>query len=127
MTSRRTLWLLSLALALVAPAAGGDEPVANRPCLEDAKRLCPGVEPGSPAIGACLRDHKDSLSDACRASMEKARSRLRGVMESCGDDLKEHCSGVERGGGGVLRCLRAHESELTPACRGAIGAAPESS
>ena len=35
-------------------------------CAEDAKKLCAGVQPGGGRIVACLREHKDSLSDGCR-------------------------------------------------------------
>jgi hypothetical protein len=35
-------------------------------CAEDAKKLCAGVQPGGGRIVACLREHKDALSDRCR-------------------------------------------------------------
>ncbi len=35
-------------------------------CAEDAQRLCAGVQPGGGRIVACLKEHKDSLSDRCK-------------------------------------------------------------
>src|SRR3984893_11961300 len=35
-------------------------------CAEDAQKLCPGVQPGGGRIVACLKEHKDSLSDRCK-------------------------------------------------------------
>src|SRR3984893_19514422 len=35
-------------------------------CAEDAQKLCPGVQPGGGGIVACLKEHKDSLSDQCK-------------------------------------------------------------
>ena len=35
-------------------------------CADDAQRLCAGVPPGGGRIVACLKEHKDSLSDRCK-------------------------------------------------------------
>ncbi|MGA2536646.1 MAG: cysteine rich repeat-containing protein [Terracidiphilus sp.] len=35
-------------------------------CADDAQRLCAGVQPGGGRIVACLKEHKDSLSDRCK-------------------------------------------------------------
>ncbi|MGA8672380.1 MAG: cysteine rich repeat-containing protein [Terracidiphilus sp.] len=35
-------------------------------CSADAQRLCAGVQPGGGRVVACLKEHKDSLSDQCR-------------------------------------------------------------
>jgi Cysteine rich repeat len=35
-------------------------------CAEDAQKLCAGVQPGGGRIVACLKEHKDSLSDRCK-------------------------------------------------------------
>jgi len=35
-------------------------------CAQDAQKLCAGVQPGGGRIVACLKDHKDSLSDRCK-------------------------------------------------------------
>jgi hypothetical protein len=67
--------LLSLTVSSVSPAraaqsaqAGDHESLAaiQAACAEDAKKLCAGVQPGGGRIVACLREHKDSLSDRCK-------------------------------------------------------------
>jgi len=35
-------------------------------CAEDAQKLCAGVQPGGGRIVACLKEHKDALSDRCK-------------------------------------------------------------
>jgi hypothetical protein len=35
-------------------------------CAVDAQNLCAGVQPGGGRIIACLKEHKDSLSDQCK-------------------------------------------------------------
>ena len=67
--------LLSMTVSSVSPAraaqsaqAGDQQSLAaiRTACAEDAKKLCAGVQPGGGQIVACLREHKDSLSDGCR-------------------------------------------------------------
>jgi hypothetical protein len=67
--------LLSLTVSSVSPAraaqsaqAGDQQSLAaiQAACAEDAKKLCAGVQPGGGRIVACLREHKDSLSDRCK-------------------------------------------------------------
>jgi hypothetical protein len=43
----------------------------RRACTPDVYRLCAGEIPSVPAITACLRRKKASLSDACRAVFER--------------------------------------------------------
>ena len=40
----------------------------------------------------------------------------------CADDAAKLCAGVEAGGGKLARCLKGHEAELSPACKGALEA-----
>jgi len=35
----------------------------------------------------------------------------------CADDAARFCQGIKTGGGAVMRCLKEHESSLSPACR----------
>src|SRR6202165_1712495 len=67
--------LLSLTVSSVSPAraaqsaqAGDQQSLAaiQAACAEDAQKLCAGVQPGGGRIVACLREHKDSLSDRCK-------------------------------------------------------------
>ena len=48
-------------------AQAGDQLAAIRAaCAEDAQKFCATVQPGGGRVVACLKDHKDSLSDKCR-------------------------------------------------------------
>lgn len=48
-------------------AYGSNE--SNGACKEDVEKLCPGVQPGGGRIIACLREHRDQVSDACKANL----------------------------------------------------------
>jgi len=69
-----------LALADDAPAA----PTPGTPtkqvmndlrtaCATDVQKLCPGVQPGGGRIVACLKEHKDEVSDVCKQAILKAK------------------------------------------------------
>src|ERR1700674_1523400 len=67
--------LLSLTVSSVSPAraaqsapAGDQQALAaiQAACAEDAQKLCAGVQPGGGRIVACLKEHKDALSDRCK-------------------------------------------------------------
>jgi len=58
---------------------------AQHPCLDDAKKLCPGVEPGQGRVAACLKENKAQLSQACKsriAEFRKARRPARRTRRS---------------------------------------------
>ncbi len=38
-------------------------------CRDDAKRLCPGVQPGRGRIRACLSEHEAALKESCRDAL----------------------------------------------------------
>jgi hypothetical protein len=48
-------------------------PDQRRACTPDVYRLCAGEIPNVRAITACLRRHKSSLSEACRAAFDQAQ------------------------------------------------------
>lgn len=54
-----------------------------------------------------------------------AREEVHVLRTQCGADFQKLCSNVQVGGGRGAACLRAHQAELTPACRSALaGASP---
>lgn len=71
--------LLALLGAPLAPASHaqttlGDRAAvqaAARVCRADAARLCKGVQPGQGRVLACLREHREDLSEDCRAQINK--------------------------------------------------------
>lgn len=41
-------------------------------CAADAQKLCAGVQPGGGRIVACLKEHRDALSDQCKQAAAQA-------------------------------------------------------
>lgn len=52
-----------VAAGIVGPISGAF--AQDKPCMADAARLCPSVEPGEGQM-ACLKEHKDALSPECK-------------------------------------------------------------
>jgi hypothetical protein len=46
------------------------------------------------------------------------------MKAACGEDSKRLCADAKSGGGGIVRCLREHESELSDACKQALPSRP---
>src|ERR1700712_5974255 len=44
------------------------------------------------------------------------------IRQSCSADYQASCAGVPTGGRPALQCLQQHMSDLSPACRSAVGA-----
>ena len=63
-----SLTIFSVFSATAAQSAqAGDQLAAIRAaCAEDAQKFCATVQPGGGRIVACLKEHKDSLSDRCK-------------------------------------------------------------
>jgi hypothetical protein len=45
---------------------------ARAACDTDIQKLCAGVQPGGGRILACLKQHKDQVSDGCKQAVVKA-------------------------------------------------------
>ena len=63
------LLTVTVSFARFAAAQAGSQPsldAIRAACTDDAQRLCAGVQPGGGRIVACLKEHKDSLSDRCK-------------------------------------------------------------
>jgi hypothetical protein len=54
--------------AILAQSAQAQDPMVaiRAACAADAQKFCPGLQPGSGQIAACLKQHKDALSDSCK-------------------------------------------------------------
>ena len=59
---RMSSFAIAAAMLALAPGARAQD----KPCMADAARLCPGIEPGGGAQIACLKEHKQELSPACK-------------------------------------------------------------
>ena len=62
------LMLLCAAAAASSSLASGQAALdaMRAACAADAQKLCAGVQPGGGRIVACLKEHKDALSDRCK-------------------------------------------------------------
>ncbi len=128
----RTAACLTLALCLVPwTASGQDQPPPPRGpgpgggvCHADVMRLCSAVRGQPGAVASCLAEHKDELSEACQAQVEQRSAQGqrigRRIQQSCADELARYCPEARPGGGGLGRCLRPHEADLSEACRAAL-------
>jgi len=87
MTSPLQAFILCAALAAQAARAYDQLPVppasaqgpseqavadARAACGTDIQKLCTGVQPGGGRILACLKQHKDQVSDGCKQAVVKA-------------------------------------------------------
>lgn len=43
-----------------------------------------------------------------------------GAMKACKADRQTYCADVEKGGGRVMQCMKAHADKLSPACKDAL-------
>jgi hypothetical protein len=58
---RTALMIVATSLGFAAGARAQE-----KPCMADAAKLCPNVEPGGGAQIQCLKEHKDELSPECK-------------------------------------------------------------
>ena len=81
MSKYRKLLILSVIVLVEVPfcpqtsAAQTDSPQlaqARAACASDLQRLCAGVQPGGGRIIACLKQHKDEVSDGCKQAILSA-------------------------------------------------------
>ena len=102
------------------------------PCSEDIAKFCKNIEPGMVALMGCLEKHENELSDACkeyestmlgpRAEKREKVRELTTFRQSCINDMRKFCNDVDPGQGGLMRCLKEHENELSTACNESITA-----
>jgi hypothetical protein len=109
---RRALVTLAVLCALL-PCASLAWAVAE-PCRDDARKLCPKVEPGGGRIPACLRTKLAQLSPGCARVIKGS---VAAVRAACEKDAQKLCAGLAPGGGRIATCLREHAADLDPTCR----------
>jgi hypothetical protein len=100
-------------------------------CEGDADKFCSGVIPGRGAVARCLRGRLPDLSPACRKDLEEVQQRgaavranYEAIKVACSLDQQRFCPNEDLGGGGIYRCLRQHEPDLTVDCKRALSAPP---
>jgi hypothetical protein len=93
MNTRSLLTVLSLTLGCAVSAWAAD--ATNAPhgphgamkaaCKEDIAKLCDGIKPGGGRIAACLKAHKDQVSDNCKAAVKAGHERRKGDKAGASD------------------------------------------
>ena len=111
-----------LASVLLCLSAGDRTYAAEQelPCAEEIAKFCRDVKPGGGRILSCLNEHEKELTVTCREKLEASKKRLMEAQQACTGDMEKFCKDVQPGGGRILKCLREHAQELSPACSHAI-------
>ena len=96
-------------------------------CKAELETYCKDVKPGEGRILACLFAHSDKLSGKCEfalydaaVQLERAVAALTYVVNECGDDLDQHCSGVAIGEGRLLECIEKNDKKVSSRCKNAL-------
>jgi hypothetical protein len=116
----------SLAAAAIARAEDASPGRRDAACRADVEKYCADAQRGGGGIARCLREHEKDLSPACREQLaslhEKASKRAAAVHAACKSETAKYCAEHEPGEGGLIRCLRGHEADLSKECREALPA-----
>ena len=113
-----------LALAtLAAPASASDILGA---CKNEIENRCADVTLGNGRLMSCLYAYEDQLDAECGTAMADAADildllfdRLRFVKQQCGEDIRQHCDGVQIGEGRIYSCL-SEQSAVSEGCKTAM-------
>jgi hypothetical protein len=95
MNNRKLLMVLTLAavfsgVTMAADAGKGPAGPIRSACKSDVAELCKGVKPGGGRVAACLKEHKDQISDACKSAIKQEHGRRKGAKSGGeADDQKD--------------------------------------
>lgn len=62
-------------------------------------------------------EQKSKLSQEYQEKMHSTHSHHSEKQKACMADKERYCPNVQPGEGRIINCLKAHQSELSPACR----------
>ena len=92
-------------------------------CDADAKKFCPGLEPGSQKSFMCMMAYEDKLSEACKLGITEAAMSIKMGMaaidysvRACEADADKFCLDVKPGEGKIVSCLKKNEAKVSKAC-----------
>jgi len=109
-------------------AAAREREGQPRVCNDDVQKYCGQVKPGGGRLARCVKDNEKSFSPACQTEMEKKNKQATGkreeLHEACKADAEKFCKDKADGRGGAIRCLHAHDKELSEDCRKAMPKRP---
>ncbi|MCD9294831.1 hypothetical protein ACVIWV_002861 [Bradyrhizobium diazoefficiens] len=89
---------------------------AGKPCANDIKTLCAGIQPGEGRIKSCIKSHLTDLSPAC----EERLLTVAVAGKVCKADVAKLCAGIVPGTGGIRACIKLHMAELRDPCKDAM-------
>lgn len=93
-------------------------------CGAEIQRFCGHIETGQGKLHRCLDEHRAQLSPTCASKLKQLEARRQAVRQLCAADAGKHCGHLQPGQGRVVRCLREHGAELSPACAGQLRVSP---
>jgi hypothetical protein len=91
-------------------------------CAEDAQKLCAGVQPGGGRIVACLKEHKDSLSDRCKQAAGLTANPSKGSLPSSSSASPASETPASSAPAAPIDSPRASSAAATPAAKSSDGA-----
>ena len=74
-----TVFALASMLLGAAMAADAGKGAIRGACKSDMAEFCKGVKPGGGRMAACLKEHKDQVSDACKSAVKEAHGQRKGA------------------------------------------------
>ena len=104
--SKNMKQLMVVIIAVLVPAAA----MAKDACKADREKFCKDVIVAKGNVGACLKQHQGSLSEACKTQRE--------AFGQCKADKEKFCEDAAY----VFVCLAEHVSELSEACKNKLQA-----
>lgn len=111
------LCILVFVLLCVKEGVGTCAAEEELPCADEIAKYCKDVKPGGGRILNCLNEHEKDLSVSCKNKLEESKAKLMEAQKACTGDMEKFCNGVQPGEGRILKCLREHKQELSPACK----------
>ena len=94
-------------------------------CRTDAATFCATAAKGGGERLKCLKANQSKLSPECQASIAQIGAQAQNLRTACKGDSETLCSGVQKGGGAILQCLRSNRDKLSTACGAALSSMPE--
>jgi len=119
----RAVLLICAALCFGAVAVHSEPAPAPEggACQAEEQKLCPDMKPGSEELKACMKAHKDELSEACRKAMQgpkRARKRLQPrAPAACKADIQRYCPNLKVGSNELMNCMLENQDRLSKACK----------
>ncbi len=119
MKKKRNTWFTFMAIAFCMTLGFGADVYAQGggACAEDIAKFCKDLQPGGGRIAKCLKDHEKELSATCKEEVAEVQKRWNESAQACHDDVLKFCKDVQPGGGRIAKCLKEHQSELSPECQ----------